>query len=239
MVPTDVPAEVPAEVVPTDVPAEVPAEVVPTDVPADEVAVDVPPIEDVCTGLSFTACGGDPTGFWNVLDFCMPPKTPPGGDNPFSSIPGCEAVTFVIYLHGSGTLQFNADKSFATHLIISQTTTGGLPDACLEGIAAQYAPGTANDAVCAGLADELKSTFDKGCTYGGGVCACSASPQDGAPTDRSGTWAVDGTGLVYTVGGTAQPAVPFCITDDRIVLQVPETTEAGAPLDYIVAQRGT
>ena len=199
---------------------------------------------DYCAGVDFTACGGDPTGQWDVVDLCLAaPLDAPALDNPFASTPACtgEGVAFLATLEYNGSLKLAADKTFEANLGHAQYTLGKFADACLEARLAQAPEGTpfmTDVEICASLSSPLAGVFGQGCTYATGWCTCANETNVTPPEPGAGTWAVDGTHLVVTVDSSAQPGVGFCVAGGLLWLEnARDTTTGPAILDRLVFKK--
>lgn len=122
----------------------------------------------------FAACGGDPTGTWNVEAVCDP------GLSEIMAM--CPSATYevsadrsygVITLDGNGTY----DRDYHIDLDFSAT----IPESCIEPLTCDVLPGFSN-----GLVDS--------CTDAGDACDCQGTyVGDDAAT---GTWVKDGDDVI-------------------------------------------
>lgn len=185
---------------------------------------------------AFTACGGTLVGAWTANDYCMNTNVPlGGGESPFDDLPECADSEMGLVLSAAGTLNFEENGTFASSLTPVSTLTATFHDACLQALVAQDTSGKTytNEEACAGLSSLMTSTFQQGCVYSTNSCKCTSNPTTGTTTERSGTYAVEGSSFTYTVGSATSPAMGFCVDGAELKLET-QRSASDETIDILV-----
>ena len=183
----------------------------------------------LCKELTFSACGGDPSGSWVVEDYCIETRSNQGGNNMFGDIAACQgdnviSATDVDY---TGSLDLNTDGSFTEDFRATSAMEMIIKKACLEGILATYGEQAAG-VTAAEYCDTLGSQMTGGISgatyeYKDGACHISTPSGGSNPTNAvTGTWSVDGSNLVMTVDGNTISNA-FCVSGSRLVIEFTKT----------------
>lgn len=164
---------------------------------------------------SFVACGGDPTGVWDLEDVCAASQAI--GQDPFNG--QCPGASLTADITVEGTITFGDGQ------IVPQTTRTGdialhVPKACLQG------------QPCAAVTGD-----DPEWTCQESDAACDCTKTDSSADDESdiSAYSVEGTNLVVQDGDTPKN-MPFCVEGDTLKVAV-ESDETGKPSVIYVAKR--
>ncbi|HXU83396.1 MAG TPA: hypothetical protein VN914_18515 [Polyangia bacterium] len=158
-----------------------------------------------CSGGA--ACGGTIVpGRYKISSYCAAA----GGTQ---KVEGCEAgvgvdlsgVTF------TGTMTFNADKTYQTDTVGSGTFSESFPASCLMGVScSQIAAFLQGDPDFMSMFSSLMCTGTSNCT-----CSFTLKPQ---PEMTSGTYSTAGTTLTLTPTAGAPDSGGYCATPTQLVL---------------------
>jgi hypothetical protein len=174
------------------------------------------------TCLGGPACGGTiATGRYKITSFCA-------GNSGTMSVAGCAAGVRVDLtgISVSGTMTFNADKSYQT-----DTNTGGhftetIPASCLsmQGVTiscAQLNESAKNDPAAL---DDFSSVVCSGTS----ACTCTFTLKPGHES-TSGTYATSGTTLTFSPTSGATDSGPYCATSTQLTLLSGSMATMGMP----------
>ena len=168
-----------------------------------------------CNG-TYTPCGGDPTGTWNVKNACAQNDVASSMNNYLASqSPKCSDAVKSADATMTGTVQFaSGTVTYDTKTVINMNAT--LSASCLS---SQGVP-IANAATCNAVASGMASQGVTGtCTPSGSTCVCAlTSTQTNTSSDTytvSGSTFTEGSGNSY----------PFCVKGNSMTVQesTPET----------------
>lgn len=143
---------------------------------------------------TFTPCGGDPVGVWQVVDYCAVS----GGDYA-DTCPELEVI--IVEDRGSGSVTVNADGSYERTYIADADIQMVIPTSCISPVP------------CALLAVGGASPFTE-CVEDtvAGTCTCEGTVAD---TDTQvGTWVVEGNDFV--ADGVHNP---FCVKGSTALVE--------------------
>lgn len=169
----------------------------------------------VCPGVDFRACGGDPSGRWRLVDFCMaegPASAPRACEGPGEDLPACQQPpnARICRLRYGGTADFQPGQVVAD-FSVGVEITYTFDDACLAAL------GEGEPAeVCAGLANRRVR-----CVYSTHGCRCEAASEPESEVNVVG-WAVEGDRI--TIGGAPGR---FCVDGDRLTIVFDRVGPAG------------
>jgi hypothetical protein len=156
----------------------------------------------VCTGFTFTACGGDVVGTWQSQGLC--PTGTESSTDTISDDPACASSSVTSRQSVSSvSYTFNADNTYTSTEISSSSGTIRVDSACV----AVEAPGYTLQQAC----DQIDAEDGTTCSVSGDVCTCRYS-ETSTNTD-TGTYLV--TGNTITIGW--QP-VEFCVDGNQLQL---------------------
>lgn len=137
----------------------------------------------------FQACGGDAVGAWTVTAVCEVPVDDMG----------CDGLTVEVTAdRSSGTIDIEAGGTYSRSYDIDVDYTLQVPTSCLMGMSCSQL-----EAVSMGMLSDCTDVTD-GCS-----CAGSAAYTDIA----SGTWASEGTELVFD----GDDRYDYCVSGDQAV----------------------
>ncbi len=182
---------------------------------------------------AFTACGGDPTGTWQVVASCSTPAPPPMDPGPCAGIssfaPDANEWTGGYLPRPSqpssaslpGSVAFNADHSYQSVIRSSTEGTYHFDPSCLEVLQAQDC-----DALTATLVTVSSPNYqDLSCTPAGQGCDCSYRYlYDWAD---QGTWDVQNgkltlvSSLATTTSPTPTTTADLCVAGDSLQIGAP------------------
>ncbi len=151
---------------------------------------------------TFGACGGDLTGTWSITGACA---DIPDAANPFAA--QCAEATFDVNLELTGSITFNADKTYDQNFTSAGHFSYTLPASCL---AAAGAPASCDEMSDPG--DPANGDAPTVCTGDPATTGCTCS-QDGTPETsvKTGTWSSSGTTLTMTDSDSTEPSsVEYC-----------------------------
>ena len=166
--------------------------------------------EDV--DCSFTACGGDPSGVWQVATACISGE----GESPFGD--NCAEGTVDVALNADGTLTV-ADGRYTWDLKVKGDVTFNIPPSCVDPLSG----GTATS--CDDFAGDSGDTTCSGSLDAG--CACTQAGDEDTETS-TGTLEVVGNQVIGTEDGE-EPGTPsdFCVKGNTMKLMIHETNDDG------------
>lgn len=166
-----------------------------------------------CDELTFSPCGGDIVGTWNLIATCQ------GSSNEelFEDVPECSSSTFESEFEGL-VAEFGSDGNYSISEAALNTEVS-LDDACLTALG-QGAPAAL---LCAAFESEFtdpssEDSFDSGsCNYDGSTCTCElADSQEGS----TGTYTTSGGEFTTTEPGEDPETQEYCSEGDRTVVHI-------------------
>lgn len=180
--------------------------------------VDMNPGEVDC---SFTACGGDPTGTWQIATACI---TGDSSGSPFGD--QCAEGTIDIDIMADGTLTV-AGGRYDWNLSVTGNVTFNIPASCVDPLSGGAATS------CNDFAGDDPDTTCKGSLSSG--CACTQAGETSTDTS-SGTLEVRGNQVIGTQDGE-QPGEPsdFCVKGNSLKLMMHETADDGSVQNILLA----
>jgi len=169
---------------------------------------------------SFTACGGDPTGVWQVASACI---TGEGIDGPFGE--QCAEGTVDVDVAVDGTLTV-ADGRYTWNMTIQGNIAINIPASCVDTLSGGEATS------CADFAGDDGDTTCAGSLTEGCVCT---EPGEKETQDSTGTLEVTGNTFVGTEDGE-EPGKPseFCVKGNSLKFMIHETNDDGTPSQDIM-----
>jgi hypothetical protein len=171
------------------------------DAVAVDASVDAPANLADCT---FVACGGNPTGTWQIDKFCID----------FDGIvldPDCPTMTFDWSgVTVSGTAVFNADMTYAINSVSGGSLSYTIPAACIPPQVQQ----------CSSLGATCTGNPAQSCT-----CTEAVDEQD----SEAGTWSTSGTTLTITPDGEDPFVGEYCATSSVFKLHQPKDVAEDEP----------
>ena len=157
----------------------------------------------ICSG-TFTACGGDPAGEWEVASVCLGSSFAQVLNDSFAATsPDCAGAAKSASLSAGGTVAYQAG-TVTYDMTISTTTSLSYTVACMKALMPAI---TADAAGCASLAPAPGDPDETGsCSFSGSACNC-----DGASTSP------DTSAYSYTVSGatiteSGGASYEFCVS---------------------------
>lgn len=157
----------------------------------------------ICAG-TFAACGGDPTGKWQVSDLCLGRDLAQLlNDSLGASSPACMGAVQSATLRTSGTIAYNAG-TVTYDTVVSTTTRTSYTVACMNALM----PSVPADATsCAKLGPQPGAADETGsCSFSGSACNCDV---DGTSRDTSvNSYAVSGATITESGGASYE----FCVS---------------------------
>ena len=165
-----------------------------------------PPQPLLCPGDDFAPCGGDPSGVWQLVDFCSPEGLASqfrDCEGPGEDEPACQALPNArrCGLLYRGTLEFGAIDQATFDVGVSVAVQYTLDDACLSALS----PEPSSEAACEDIGNDRLV-----CLYTAGLCVCTAeTPPESEQVVMP--YAVDGSTLtIRGVDGT------FCADGEHL-----------------------
>jgi len=167
-----------------------------------------------------SACGGDVTGSWKIVDFC--PDT--------SAVP--EAITQICESAKleydepsvSGTVEYKADKSYTQSASASGTGYLVLDQACLKQDSVTLTCKQIQDAI------NEKAKNKVTCSAAGSGCRCGLRINQSA--NGTGTFAVAGQNLTLTAASDSKTDAPFCVKGDKAYITVQLSPDDNASYSF-------
>ena len=163
-----------------------------------------------CTNTA--ACGGDLTGTWKITSTCL------SIDPSSLGMTDCPGETLnVTDLKETGTVTFNADKTYSSMTSVSGSFVIGLPKACLtqQGVTV----------TCSQLNQVIQQNAQPGdptfaCTdAGGGGCNCTVTLPS-TPSQETGSYSTTTAGVLTqspTANGTADQS-DYCVKGQTLTV---------------------
>ena len=142
----------------------------------------------------FAGCGGDLVGTFNFVDVCGSFE-----ENPFEEF--CPAAEVDVDFQFSGTIQINANNTYAIEVTNAAVLNFRVPVDCLGG-------------TCAQLEE------DATCTLEGDICVCNSTQED--QTEEAGTYTVEGNFVTFLPDdeeGGEGDRIEFCVSGDSALLK--------------------
>jgi hypothetical protein len=169
---------------------------------------------------TFTACGGDLTGTWNIASICQTITT-----DPIKAVCPTGSTTYTYSPQGSYT--FNGDGTASSTLALNATATVQLPAACLTGAT-----------TCDSLAGPMKQgggTSVQSVTCSGNVStACTCIMTMAAQNSESGTYKINGNSVVMTSSTGMTQTNSFCVEGNVLKMQ----GTSGGYVETLAATKG-
>jgi hypothetical protein len=162
---------------------------------------------------AFTACGGDLTGTWTFTAGCATVPTSTLG-SPWST---CATSSISATVDQTGTITFNADKSYAVDNKVSISFNGDLPKSCLS-----------SGQTCQSIGDPSKGDV---VSDDGTDCHVTGQKND-STTNETGTYSTTGTTFTTTKTGSSTPGatISYCVTGNTLVAE--QTDKNGVTFHY-------
>lgn len=157
-----------------------------------------PTDDDDDADCSFTDCGGDLTGTWNVSHYC--PTGEPA--NPVADT--CPDAAYEIHFDASGTMTFDANGDYEQVITQSSTFEATIPASCI----ADQGWGD-----CAAIAADVFSG-DATCTDNGGGCTCTGDALPEQDVNATGTWSSTGSRWSVALDNIGTVEGDFCVEGD-------------------------
>jgi hypothetical protein len=169
-------------------------------------------------------CGGNVVGSWKASGSCVNSAS-------FSSVlgMGCVGTTGSAHLSVSGTVNYNADMTYAAALTESGTVSITLPPACRMQGAITLTCSQTDQQVKANLAASANAAFETvSCSGSDASCTCRVTVTN-LPMSDAGTFSTSGTMLTMTSGTT-----DYCVTGNELHLISVDTTMPMGPMGQVV-----
>ncbi|HWP08110.1 MAG TPA: hypothetical protein VNN72_20345 [Polyangiaceae bacterium] len=171
---------------------------------------------------SFTACGGDPTGTWQIATACLSGDT--GSDDPFGG--KCDAGTVDVDVAADGTLVIE-DGRYTWDLTVQGNVTFNIPASCVDPLGGGQATscddfaGDSGETTCTG-------SLDKG-------CACTQMGDQDTQTS-TGTLEIKGNQFIGTEDGE-EPGEPsdYCVKGNSLKIMIHESDDDGSVKDIMMS----
>ena len=151
---------------------------------------------------TFTACGGDPTGTWDIISVCMQGDLAAAANvNYAADSVACSSLCTGATLAAHGSVAYSAG-SIQPNAVLSLSETLEMTASCYAALFG----GAWNSASCAAVAQmlEKQSGTTAACSAGKSVCDCVYMATTPASAD---TYTVNGSTLVASDGSTTE----FCV----------------------------
>jgi hypothetical protein len=180
----------------------------------------VDPSEEV--ECSFTPCGGDPTGTWQIATACLSGTT--GTDDPFGG--KCEAGTVDVNVAADGTLVIGGGR-YTWDLTVQGNVTFNIPASCVDSLSGGAATS------CADFAGDSGETTCEGSL----ATSCACTQVGDMDTQHStGTLEIMGNQVIGTNDGE-EPGEPsdFCVKGNSLKLMIHETNDDGTTKDIMMS----
>lgn len=183
--------------------------------------------DEECKDLSFSACGGDPVGEWEIQAYCFDTRRENNMDNPYEEVPDCANgnSTYVVDIEWLGSISVTADGKTATHMGNHITMTMTLNDKCLKAMGQGQVPP-------AQMCDVLgQQGAGEGAVveYKGGKCVVTMDRGEDWDEPTTGTWEKVGNELRMN---DDDETVPYCVSGGTMMVQHTEekdTNDDGVP----------
>jgi len=157
----------------------------------------------ICAG-GFAACGGDPSGEWEVASTCLSTSfTQLLNDALAAMSPECAGAARSASLSASGTVAYQAG-TVTYDMTISTTTSISYTVACMKALMPDVA---ADAAGCASLGPNPGDPEETGsCSFTGSACSCDVA----STSPDTSTYSYTVTGATITESGGA--SYEFCVS---------------------------
>jgi hypothetical protein len=181
-----------------------------------------------CAEFEFEPCGGDLVGTWEILDMCASATV---GDNPFADTPECADIVFQVDMDFTGTVEFNADGSYASEVVVGAATMHAeYTEACMQ---AMWQAGGSE--TCDAIPSSSEDTV---CSYADSVCSCDQAMSSGSGTQtETGTYSVSGNSLTMTPDSGDVTESEYCVSGDKATFGVPSDSAQDATFNHIILQK--
>jgi len=159
---------------------------------------------------AFEACGGDPTGRWEIVTACGVDLVANANASQFDP-PACDGAFRKIDLRASGTYEFASSGTATFNFVAQLDTDVWLTNECITAVRGM-APASLVD-YCSGLESDYAQSPDLAgamCNVEGGACTCLLTSVE-QTTMASGSYTLDGTNIDDGVSLT-----PFCVSGDTL-----------------------
>lgn len=157
-----------------------------------------------------SACGGDIVGTWQVSSSCLAVDTSSMMDS--TSCPGETASASGTKI--TGTISYNADKTYSSTLTTSGSVVVTLPASCLtqQGVTVTCAQ------LQQALSGAMSSTFSSvTCAESGGGCACSVGLNPVTAT-QTGSYSTAAGVLTQTETGGSPDDSNYCVQGNTLTI---------------------
>ena len=157
----------------------------------------------ICVG-GFAACGGDPSGEWEVATACLGTSFAQLLDDALAATsPDCAGAVKSASLSAAGTVAYQAG-TVTYDMTISTTTSLSYTVACMKALM----PDVTADAVgCASLAPSPGDPEETGsCSFAGSACSCDVAST--SPDTSAYSYAVSGATITESGGASYE----FCVS---------------------------
>jgi hypothetical protein len=153
---------------------------------------------------SFSACGGDISGTWNITGICIE------GENPIAEL--CPQATFDADLDASGTVSFESGGTFDVNIMTNGTISFTVPASCLEGT---------------GITDCADLSGDSGTCSGSPSTSCTCTETQSETEMSMGTYTTSGNILTTTETGSAPEMAEYCVSGNSLKARFTEMESSG------------
>jgi hypothetical protein len=182
---------------------------------------------------SVAACGGDIVGTWKIVAACADVSAGDAGANP-----ACPNETVSAGpITASGTVTFNADKTYSVSFTESVSEKLFVPASCLSANGVTLS--------CSDLGTEFNGTSvdDAGtttvaCTASGTDCNCTFDVSE-QNTSEMGTYTLSGNTFTTTASGSGTPGTAsYCVQGNTLhVISMDMGSTMGMPTSDLVATK--
>jgi hypothetical protein len=171
---------------------------------------------------SFTPCGGDPTGTWQIATACISGES--GSTDPFDG--KCPDAMVEVNVQADGTLVVGGGR-YTWNLTVKGDVAISIPAGCAD---------TLSDGMATSCADFEGDSGDTTCS--GSIATSCTCTQAGEPSTEAstGTLEVVGTQVIGTKDGE-EPGTPsdFCVKGNSLKLMIHETNDDGSTQDVMMS----
>ena len=173
------------------------------------------------TCMNAVPCGGNLTGNWKMVSVCFDQPTAPSDITDF-----CPTAKYnVSNATVTGSIAYNADKTFTQMATVTATVTLTLPGSCLTGqnaVSCTQLESSSNQ----GVTDPAQRvsclmTNDNG-------CQCSSALQD--TSQASGTYTVDASHLMQLGTDGSTDDEDYCVAGNNLYLLAPQSMTMDMPM---------
>lgn len=162
---------------------------------------------------TFTPCGGNVVGRWNVTDSCVSASAPP-------MVSGCQTQDVdASGLKMSGGSTFNADMTYSSEITVSGSVSATVPASCLMQAGITLTCEQVNALFLLSLIDNPDAPFSAlSCTKAGSGCRCALTLK---PTTGpvQGTYTTAGTLLTLTGADGSSDSSDYCVSGNKLQLK--------------------